>query len=233
MGINKINRPNSLFELATTHIRAAIVDGSIELGEQISELGISQRLGISKTPVREALQELRREGLVRIGAQRGTTVFCPDVEELRDIFEFRTVLELAAADRVFDRKVDATAQVLRETVEDMIAAVDRGDHRAYQALDSRFHKAIIDGAENDYLSNAYLPVSVKIDALRSRNLQDSNVVGRSLVFHGRLVDIMARGDRAVFLEQLQTHISNSGNDSRTWLDSVKRAAPVRELSTRR
>jgi DNA-binding GntR family transcriptional regulator len=70
-----LERPKSLRELALEHLRSSIVDGTLKMGQTLSERGISEELGVSKSPVREALAQLRDEGLVSIEPQKGARVF--------------------------------------------------------------------------------------------------------------------------------------------------------------
>ena len=90
-----LERPKSLRELALEHLRARIVDGTLQMGQVLSERTISEELGVSKSPVREALAQLRDEGLVHIEPQRGARVFSLSVAEVEQISDFRLVIETA------------------------------------------------------------------------------------------------------------------------------------------
>lgn len=212
-----LKRSPSLCEMALDEIRRAIVDGTIELGEHLSEAKVSARLGLSKTPVREAMQELRREGLVQIHPQSGTRVFKPTENELADIFDMRILLELGAAQRLFDSNRDKTAKLMAAIVADMECAVAQQDYTGYRQMDSDFHKCIISGSENPLIKKAYEPLSTIVNALRSRGLQKTHVVYKSLAFHLRLLKLLQDGDRSGFMEGLETHIRNSHLDYLDWL----------------
>ena len=88
-----IERPESLTESAVKRLRHAIVSGDFELGQPLSERQLADTLEISKTPVREAMAQLRREGLVRILPQRGAFVFTLSQQEVVEICELREALE--------------------------------------------------------------------------------------------------------------------------------------------
>ncbi|MCB8840475.1 GntR family transcriptional regulator [Aurantimonas sp. VKM B-3413] len=217
MAIKPLERPQSLFELALDGIRGAIIDGTIQLGEHLSELRISEWLGVSKTPVREALQELRREGLVRIGPKSGTVVFLPDETELREIFDYRAMLELGAARRMFERnRAEATADMAK-IVRQMHEALGRQDHAGYRKLDSRFHNTIIAASGNSLIVEAYAPLTAKVDALRNRGLEDLDVVRRSLAFHEKLLALLQAEEADGFCSGLAQHIANSRRDYTNWL----------------
>ena len=203
--------------MALAGIRSAIIDGTIELGEHLSEAKLSRRFGISKTPVREALQELRREGLVQIDPQSGTRVFLPDDREIAEIFDMRVMLETGAAARLFQRDTGPVAQAMADVVAHMAACVATECYETYRRLDSEFHDIIIAGSGNRLIIAAYRPLSSKIDALRSRGLRDIGVVRRSLGFHRRLANLLTQGAAEDFQRTLETHISNSSHDYVAWL----------------
>ena len=134
-------RPPSLAEAALTRLRTYIVRGEFGLGELLSERVLAERLGVSKTPVREALAQLRLEGLVRIVPQRGAFVFSLSAPEVRAICEFRQTLEAAALRSSFGRNADALVASVAKTVEAMDRARARGDRKAYLDADTAFHEA--------------------------------------------------------------------------------------------
>lgn len=215
--LGRVSRPESLSELALRELRAAIVDGRLKLGDQISEIRISQLLGISKTPVREALQELRREGLVRIDPQRGTSIFCLEDSEIDQIGDFRVLLETAAARRIFAGDRAPAHRRMSRVVEAMHAALAGGDVDRYRRLDADFHLVLVEGCGNAYVAEAYGLIAAKIGALRTRAHDDADVVDRSLGMHTRLCAYLGSGDEAAFLESLERHIRNAGRDYRAWL----------------
>lgn len=217
MSIRRLKRPQSLSEIVLNDIRSAIIDGTIELGAQLSEIRLSESLGVSKTPVREALQELRRQGLVQITPKSGTVVFLPDERELQDIFDLRQLLEGGSSERLFERSLDQTRTAMAAVVEKMQTAVKEADYHAYRHLDSEFHNVIITGSGNAMIEDAYAPLSLKIDALRNRGLDDIEVIKRSLQFHQKLLELLKAGDKKEFRRALTVHIANSMRDYTNWL----------------
>ena len=229
--IGRLNRPESLSEMALRELRNAIIDGRLKLGDQVSELRLSHMLGISKTPVREALQELRREGLVKIDPQRGTSVFHLEESEIDQIGELRELLEIAAARRIFAGDRKPAVDAMRKVVDAMHATLEAGDVDAYRRLDADFHLVLIAHSGNAYLGEAYGLISAKIGALRTRAHDDQNVVDRSLVMHTRLLELLERGEEGEFCEKLRLHIGNAGRDYRAWHGS-QRALAEDELDLR-
>ena len=113
--VSLIQRPASLTEIALQQVRTAIIEGTLPLGSAISEGQLAASLGISKTPVREALAQLRMEGLVTIVPQSGTFVFTLSATEVVEICELRQTLEAAALrlalERNRSRLIDGLAEV--------------------------------------------------------------------------------------------------------------------------
>ena len=107
--MEQITRPKSLFEMAAPYIRQAISKGQLKLGQRISENDLASSLGISKTPVREALAKLKMEGLVHVFPQKGTFVFTLTEKEVVDICELRYTLESTALAFAFEKKMMKTS----------------------------------------------------------------------------------------------------------------------------
>ena len=91
-----INRPPKLVTIVTQSIRKSIVEGELPLGEYIAEERIAATLGVSRTPVREALMSLQFQGLVETAPPRGAYVFKPSYDEVVKLSEFRMFMELQA-----------------------------------------------------------------------------------------------------------------------------------------
>lgn len=217
MNIGRLNRPESLSEMALRELRNAIIDGRLKLGDQLSEIRLSKMLGISKTPVREALQELRREGLVQIDPQRGTSIFRIEDAEIDQIAEFRGLLETAAARRILAGDRIAACRSMRAIVESMHEALARENIATYRRLDAQFHLVLIEHCGNRYIQDAYGLIAAKIGALRTRAHDDRDVVDKSLAVHTRLCRMLEKGEEEAFCLLLGQHIRNTGRDYRAWL----------------
>lgn len=163
-----LDRPASLADRVTVSLRSAIQDGKFGFGEALSEAGLAEKFGVSRTPVREAFATLQREGLVMVRPQRGTFVFELSSTEFREICDCRTDLEIAALRHAMTQNRAALAARLENVVADMRTARQANLTKRYLRLDRDFHQALFDFAENRYLSAAYAIISGQIAALRSR-----------------------------------------------------------------
>ena len=164
----KITRPKSLTVLVVDELRARIIDGRLRLGEGLSENALAAELGMSKTPVREALLQLKLERLVDVLPQRGTYVFRLARDEVVMISELREFLELPAAAAAIERNHALLIDRMAEIFQAMGKAFHSGDIARYRARDGEFHQAIIDQCGNPYVSDAYSQIGFRIQALRSR-----------------------------------------------------------------
>jgi len=162
-----LTRPKSLRELALEHLRDRIVGGELKMGQVLSERGISDELGVSKSPVREALAQLRDEGLVTIEPQKGARVFTLTEHEVDQICDFRQAIEMAAFEIALKRNHKALSKDMNRIVKDMSAARKSDDEARYLALDTEFHQVIFRNCENNYLSASYDRYVGKIAALRT------------------------------------------------------------------
>lgn len=162
-----LERPKSLRELALEHLRNSIIDGSLKMGQVLSERKISEELGVSKSPVREALAQLRDEGLVSIEPQKGARVFSLSEAEVIQICDFRQAIEIAAFELALSRGPDGLANNMERVVREMGRERAKGNEKGYLALDTSFHQLIFEHAGNDYLTASYTRYVGKIAALRT------------------------------------------------------------------
>lgn len=219
MKLDRLNRPESLADMASRELRAAIVDGRLKLGDQVSELRLSEMLGISKTPVREALLTLKREGLVKIDPQKATSIFHIDENEIEAIRAFRELLEVRASRNAFAGDHTAFANGIGEVIEKMRIALSEGDRAEYRVLDAQFHDIILQSGGNSYLIAAYKLIATKIGALRTRAQDSEKVVNSSMQMHTTLHELIEQGNVTKFCQLLRSHINNTGNDYMIWLNA--------------
>lgn len=204
-----LERPKSLRELALEHLRNSIVDGSLKMGQVLSERGISEELGVSKSPVREALAQLRDEGLVSIEPQKGARVFTLSEAEVAQICDFRQAIETAAFELALKRSPAGLAQDMDRVVAEMKAARAAGNERRYLELDTEFHQLIFAHAGNDYLDASYTRYVGKIAALRTHLAKLPKHTELSFEEHVGLAKAVRDGDMGVIRDLLAQHIDRT------------------------
>lgn len=149
----------SLREQIVNAIRDAIIEGKFKAGEKIPEQELAEQLGVSRTPIREAIRVLEHQGLVEIRPKNGTYIASLNLEEARDGLHVRAALEELAVrqaiERLNPREWEQFCQNLQHLLDGMGDAVARGDPVAATELDIEWHSRLIDTARNRYLSRAW------------------------------------------------------------------------------
>jgi DNA-binding GntR family transcriptional regulator len=205
----KIARPKSLTELVVEELRGRIIDGRLRLGEALSENTLAAELGISKTPVREALLQLKSERLVEVLPQRGTYVFSVAADQVAMIGELREILEVAAIAAAVERNQVELATRLEPIVDAMQSAEDSGDSAAYSTLDGEFHQVIIDLCGNRYIKDAFNQIGFRIQALRLRLSRDAGLNRTSLEDHHEMVRLAKARDVKALRQLMRRHIDRT------------------------
>lgn len=186
----RLERPQLLTDVVCERIRSAIVDGEFALGEQMSEAQLAQRLGVSKTPVREALLRLKADGLVEIHPQRGSFVFRLEADGVGQLCRYRATIETAALREALAAGHGAAlSRALATLVAAMKKAERARDLKALARLDMDFHWQWFAHCPNRYLLAGYDVVRWQLVAMRHRAPIDNAVSS-----HQVLVDAIAGGD---------------------------------------
>lgn len=154
-------RRANLREQVVTAMRDAIIRGQLVPGQKVAEEDIAQELGISRTPVREAIRLLEMQGLVEVESKIGTFVASPDLDDVRDSLSVRIALESLAAQQTMERLGPGPWVQLIKDLHDMTAQM-RITTDAVQAveLDIAFHTALVSAAANRYLVRTWDMVGV-------------------------------------------------------------------------
>ena len=204
-----IKRPKSLRELALEYLRKSIIDGTLKMGQILSERKISEELGVSKSPVREALAQLRDEGLINIEPQKGARVFSLSDDEVSQICDFRLAIEMAAFELALSRNNKALSEDMSQIVKRMITERSRGNEKAYLELDTTFHQIIFEHAGNDYLTASYTRFIGKIAALRTHLSKLPKHTDLSFEEHQYISIAVLKGDLSQIKSLLVKHIDRT------------------------
>lgn len=135
-------------ELVMEAVRSALDTGVMRAGVKYSVYQLAEALGVSRTPVRDALLRLEEVGLIRFEARQGFRILLPDPREIADIFAIRLALELPAAARAASVCDTSLAARLRKRMSLLGAAATAGDERTFAAYDQLLHDDILDAAGN-------------------------------------------------------------------------------------
>ena len=198
-----IEHPKSLALIVEERLRTAIVNAELKFGQAVPD-GV---LGVSRTPMREALTRLQLQGLVNIVPKRGTFVFKPSVLDVKELATFRLILETAALEQSLAYDKEGALRGLAEGVRAMKAALKRGDTLAYAMADSSFHEAFFTNCGNSYLVGAFRNVSGRVAALRAHlTVPRPNEQTKSFSEHEAILAAFAEGAKKEMRQTLTEHI---------------------------
>ncbi|WP_424971631.1 GntR family transcriptional regulator [Dinoroseobacter sp. S76] len=204
--VTQIKRPDSLSKSAEDFIRDQIVRGRFQLGEALQEAKLSSELGISKTPIREALAALNLQGLVQIIPQRGAFVFTLSEQDVVQLCQYRTILEHAALDLALERDADQLLSTLDTVLAAMVEARREDDFQLYLDLDADFHDAFFLLCENNYLAEGYKKVGDIVRTIRMHLSRRPHRTDKSFAEHESIVQSLKLGRVSAAKKVLRTQI---------------------------
>lgn len=218
-----VDYPKSLMQVTAEKIRQAIVSGELSLGSKLSEQRLADTLGVSRSPVRDALAALASEGLVTISPKRGTFVFTPDLKAVDESCEHRVILETAAIRLGIERNHETLMRRLEQSCKEMQSALDANDPHRYTLGDHEFHNTIIECAENRALAKSYHLAISPIKALRTHlfTIMSENT-DRSLSEHVAVFEAVRGTDPGLAASLLGEHVGHLAKAYRTKLFSEER-----------
>ncbi|ADB52462.1 GntR family transcriptional regulator [Conexibacter woesei] len=207
VGVRPVEPETGLTARAYAEIRRAILEGRIPPGQLTSVRALSEALGISRTPVREALVELAKAGMVAFERNRGVRVVVTLGRDVEEIFQLRLWLEVPAALEAVPRCGGAELEALARTLDGMRAHLD--DEHEFMRHDWRFHRTLLAATGNDRLVGF---VAELRDQTRMRGI---STVGRSrrleaiLAEHDAIYAHVQAGDASAAADAMADHLSTT------------------------
>ncbi len=201
----------TLRDLVADSLRAAVVAGQMAPGEVHSAPALAERFGVSATPVREALLDLVRDGLMEPVRNKGFRVTALSAAELDATGDVRLLLEPAAAGRAAarpDAERRAVVDRLRPVARRIVDAADAGDVVAHVRADREFHAALLDLAGNPVLTETVMRLRDRSRLYGLPGLARAGVLGETAREHDVLLDLVAAGDPDGAAEAMRQHVSH-------------------------
>jgi DNA-binding GntR family transcriptional regulator len=200
--IVKLPKVPNLTDRAYLSLKQHMLDGSLVEGARLTEAVLARQLGISKSPVREALNRLEAEGLVCIQSRRGAYVRKFTLDETRDLFDVRVLLEVHSV-----RTARVTPELLRELEESIRRTqeyLERGDKLAHAEEDLRFHSMIAASSANREFFRIFEGIQHKTILSRSKTYHLSP--NSAPISHQKIYEALRRGDRDEAERAMSHHI---------------------------
>lgn len=200
-------KPQSLSGWVYDSIRSSIVAKRLAPGTVVSEVSIARRLGVSKTPVREALLRLQSIGLVEQDGGRGLRVIAPSSQGIWEAFEVRMVLEgglcKSAASLASPEQLDEIVHAARESRR----FAEAGDVHGFRQWDATFHRGISAAAGNSHLARLSEDAVALASVLRERDVPEVQDAIRCGGQHDEIADALARRDERAAIEASNAHVT--------------------------
>jgi DNA-binding GntR family transcriptional regulator len=203
ISIRKLPKTPNLTEMTYLSIKKSVLTGSLEPSFRLTEELLANQLGISKSPVREALNRLEAEGLIRIEPRRGASVRNFTAKEIADLYDLRVVLELHSI---------ATANITPEVLACLTDSIERtekillrGDRLAHIEEDLRFHRSLSEATGNGELCRVFENVQQKTLLCRYKSYELSATT--SPVAHKRIYQALLHKDIPAAQLAMQEHIT--------------------------
>ena len=200
----------SLADQVFEHIERDILSGKYERGEIITESKLSTELGVSRTPIREALRRLDQEHLIEESG-KGSVVIGISEKDLEDIFLIRKQLECLAASMAAKNHTDEQLAELKETLELQEFYVAKADTEHVKYMDNKFHRILYKLTGSTVFFDTLVPLHRKIQKYRRASLQSKSRAAESVQEHRKIYEAIALGDEKLAYETVLEHIENAYN----------------------
>jgi DNA-binding GntR family transcriptional regulator len=207
-----------LHEQAATRLRTLIVRGDLQPGEQLLEGDLSEALGISRTPLREALKQLAAEGLVELRLNRSAVVAPFRRDELTELFEAVSGIERCAAELAATRMVARDVERLEALQERIESHHDRGELREYFEINQQIHSSIVGFARNAVLKATHDILLARVERARFFALSVHGRWDESVRDHQDILAALKAGDADLAGRLLGHHVRRTGEIMATTLD---------------
>lgn len=213
-------------------IRDQIVTGSIEPGTRLRVDAIAQQLGISSTPVRDALNRLEKDGLISKHPYQGATVRVFKESEISDLYELRAGLECLAVRLACSRITEEECAWLRRHQALGKAALAEGDMEAYRVYNQDYHAAILKAARNAQLTLVMEGVLLQIQMLTVQTIRVAGRPVRAIEEHGQIIDLIAQRKAEEAVKLMDHHIMSALRDVPVQLKQMSELQDGNNTTTR-
>lgn len=186
----------TLRERVEDKLRDAIASGIFKPGQRLIERELCEMTGVGRTSIREAVRQLEAEGLITTVPHRGPTVARISVEEARQLYEVRALLEGAAGRAFAERRPEEPLAQMSASVAELEAAAAKGDRNAVIVAKTRFYNALMKGCGNIYIEQMLTNLHNRVTLLRATSMMHPGRLPHSLIEIRNIADLIASGDAA-------------------------------------
>jgi DNA-binding GntR family transcriptional regulator len=225
---NAWRRPGISVERVRRYLERRIIEGDLKPRERIIEQEVCEQVGLSRSPVREALRQLASEGLVEFNPRRGARVADITASEVLEVFQIFEELETLSTRLAARRITREHLGRLRKLLPEMREAVASNDVRAYWGLNAQFHDTLYEASGNGKLRLLLANLGKQITRFRIAALATPGRMAASLAEHRTLVKALRSGDEAAATGLARTSVAHA---CRALTDRLRLGEPLREEET--
>jgi GntR family transcriptional regulator, rspAB operon transcriptional repressor len=204
-----LNRSLPLRDQIYTQIRNMIIGGKLKPGDAINEVAIAEALGVSRTPVREAVKRISDEGLVKVLAQNGTFVAPISRADLEGAYFIRRALEMESARRAAEKLTPEGREVLEDNIASHRLAISRGRFTQAIQLDDIFHRTIAEICGFPVIWRAIDISKAQMDRGRYLAIPKAGYGEQTIKQHEAVLDALKRHDAEGAAQAMERHIETS------------------------
>lgn len=197
----------SLSDDVVDRLRSAIIRGEFEPDQRLSEAALAEAFGVSRGPIREALTQLEREGLLKVERHRGARVTRLSQADIDEIYSLRTAMERLAIERAARLADEDDFKAMAAVVEELKAAVAHADAARTVELDAAFHDLVYRAARHSRLYQAWATLRPQIETfLHTRSTDTQDYFAKALHEHVALLAIIRSRDSERAVEMIDDHL---------------------------
>jgi len=196
----------TLWQRVYDQLRVGILEGELEPGTELAEVALSEQLGVSRGPIREAISRLAAEGLVNVRPRRGAVVRSLSKEEFLELYQVREALERMAVQLAVPRLTETQLNELAALNEVMNASAAHDDIGGFFAANVAFHTRLLEASGNGTLQEVYRQLLGQLGRYRLRSLTLRGNLQRSVSEHAAILRAAKRGDADRAAQLMAEHI---------------------------
>lgn len=215
----------TLHEQVAVRLRDMILVDELPPGEIIPEMQLCEELGISRTPMREALKVLASENLVELLPGRGAVVVEPDTNDVMGMLYAIGAIEGVSAELACKNITARELAEIRQLHEKMLIHHQTGERRKYFDINQRIHQKIISSSKNDFLIGLHENLNMRSRRLRYLSNSKPQWWDRAISEHEQILDALTRRDSSTLGRLLRDHMTDSWRDLE---DTLQKASPLSE-----
>ncbi|MBQ8039977.1 MAG: GntR family transcriptional regulator [Lachnospiraceae bacterium] len=189
-------------------LRQAILTGELKPGERLMEIHLANRLGVSRTPIREAIRKLELEGLVTMIPRRGAEVAQITEKSMKDVLEVRRTLDALSAELACERISPEEEEALKKACQDFEEAVKTKDAKVIAKADVALHDIIAAATGNQRLIQLINNLAEQMYRYRFEYIKDYSQHERIIREHRIIYESIVKKDKEAASEMAKTHIDN-------------------------